>query len=55
MQLKNALELKKQWGNKPCDHPQLEKEYFQGAQTGDYVCTTCGASNWGKGWNKKEN
>lgn len=54
MQLKRALELKKEWGDKPCDHPQLVKEYFQGAQTGDYVCTQCGQSGPGRNWNKKQ-
>ena len=29
------------WGNKPCEHPKLEKEYYLGSDTGDYVCTTC--------------
>jgi transposase-like protein len=24
-----------------CSHPRLEKERYLGAQTGDYVCTSC--------------
>ena len=35
--------LRSIWGDKPCDHPTLDKEYYLGAQTGDYVCETCGA------------
>jgi hypothetical protein len=45
MQNSDARELQKEWkekGNKPCSHPQIEKEYYLGTQTGDYVCTTCG-------------
>ncbi len=53
MQGKKAKELQKSFGNKPCDHPYLDKEYELGAATGDYVCTTCGATGWGPDWNKK--
>lgn len=35
-------EIKEKWGNKPCSHPNLEKEYYFSAQTGEYVCTQCG-------------
>jgi hypothetical protein len=48
MQLDDAVALKKAWGNKPCDHPDYEKEYFNGTSTGDYVCTTCGRAVWGR-------
>ena len=44
MQLKEANQLRKAWGNAPCDHPNLEKEYSLGADTGDWVCTQCGRS-----------
>ncbi|MDB5313916.1 MAG: hypothetical protein JWO38_8118 [Gemmataceae bacterium] len=27
---------------KPCIHPDVQKEYVMGAQTGDYRCTRCG-------------
>jgi hypothetical protein len=47
MQVKEALELRKVWGNKPCEHPTLEKEYELGSATGDYVCKTCGQSGRG--------
>ena len=39
------LEVQKQkdeWGNKPCDHPSLEKEYYAGCYLINYVCTRCG-------------
>lgn len=42
MQMKEAAALRKSWGDRPCSHPTLDKEYHLGAQTGDVVCTTCG-------------
>jgi hypothetical protein len=42
LQVRKALELREEWGDKPCDHPEFENEYDLGAQTGDYVCTQCG-------------
>lgn len=54
MQLEEALELQREWGNKPCNHPTVVKEYHLGTQTGDYACTTCGMTGWGRDWNKKE-
>ena len=53
MQLKDAAQLRKDRGDEPCDHPNIEKEYYLGAQTGDYVCTSCGKAGWGPDWNKK--
>jgi hypothetical protein len=46
VQMKEVIKLRKAWGDKPCDHPNFEKEYDLGAQTGDYVCTTCGYAIW---------
>ena len=43
MQAKRASALREQWGDKPCDHPTLAREYDQGERTGNYACTTCGA------------
>jgi hypothetical protein len=37
-----AQKLKDSWGDKPCDHPHLEKEYYTGAFLTNYVCTQCG-------------
>jgi hypothetical protein len=33
---------KEAWGDKPCDHPHIEKEYYVGAFLINYVCTQCG-------------
>ena len=53
MQAEKAAELRTIWGKKPCDHPALDKEYYLGSATGDYVCTQCGEANIGSDWNKK--
>jgi hypothetical protein len=37
-----AQKIKDSWGNKPCDHPKLEKEYYVGAFLINYVCIQCG-------------
>ncbi|MCL2404511.1 MAG: hypothetical protein FWC92_03070 [Defluviitaleaceae bacterium] len=44
MQTDEACRLRKEWGDKPCSHPNTEREYFLGASTGDFVCTSCGES-----------
>lgn len=54
MQMMEALKLRERWGNKPCDHPSLDKEYDLGTTTGDYVCTQCGRSGWGRDWPERE-
>jgi len=44
MQEEEAAQLRDIWarkGNPPCDHSEIDKEYFKGSQ-GDYVCTACG-------------
>jgi hypothetical protein len=49
MQMEKASKLREDWhrkGNPPCDHPQLDKEYHLGADTGDVACTTCGETWW---------
>jgi hypothetical protein len=42
MEYNKAQQIKEEWGNKPCDHPKFEKEYFKGAFLLNYVCTQCG-------------
>ena len=45
MQMSEAETLRKRWarkGNPPCEHPKLDKEYIEGWDTGDKVCTICG-------------
>jgi len=54
MQMKDAIELNSRWGNKPCNHSSVDKEYQSGMSTGDYVCTTCGQSGWGENWPQLE-
>ena len=54
MQERKASELRAKWGNKPCSHPELSKEYHRGAATGDYVCTICGECGFGRDWVKLE-
>jgi len=55
MQTTDAEKLRKAWGDKPCNHPKLEKEYYLGTATDDYVCTQCGKADWGRNWNKNAN
>ena len=54
MQMKEARALRERWGHRPCDHPDLEKEYDLGTATGDYVCTRCGLAGWGSSWNEQK-
>ena len=44
MQKKRASVLRHEWGDKPCTHPELSKEYDLGKRTGNYVCSQCGAT-----------
>lgn len=55
IQMEEARELNEKWkkeGQPQCVHANLAKEYHLGTATGDYVCTRCGTSGWGKDWNK---
>ena len=42
MEYNDAQKVKESWGDKPCDHPHIEKEYYVGAFLINYVCTQCG-------------
>jgi hypothetical protein len=42
MEYYTALKVKESWGNKQCNHPHLEKEYYAGAFLINYICTQCG-------------
>jgi hypothetical protein len=47
MQMHDAWELQKTWeekGSPPCEHPNTEREYYLDTNTGQMVCTTCGAT-----------
>jgi len=37
-----AQKVKESWGNKPCDHPHIEREYYSGAFLTNYICVQCG-------------
>jgi hypothetical protein len=54
IQMKEVKAISDQWGDKPCDHPSLSKEYDLGSATGDYVCDQCGQAGYGRDWNKKK-
>jgi hypothetical protein len=54
MQQSEAEELRKTWGDRPCEHHDLVQEYHLGTGTGDYVCTRCGCTGWGRDWPQKE-
>lgn len=54
IQDKDVKEISDKWGNKPCDHPSLSKEYHLGSSTGDYVCDQCGKVGYGRDWNKEK-
>ena len=57
MQMEKAAKLRRRWtakGNPPCSHPRLDKEYYLGADTGDYVCTTCVKADFGSDWPQRE-
>ena len=54
MKMRDAIELQRKWGNKPCDHPNIVQEDPIGGQwSGDYVCTQCGYSAPKKDFEKK--
>ena len=44
IQFEEANRIEKEWGDKPCSHPNITKEYNRSSQTGDYRCTQCGAT-----------
>lgn len=42
MEYNDAQKVRDAWGNKPCNHPHFEKEYYVGACLINWVCTQCG-------------
>ena len=44
MQISVAERLRKNYGDRPCEHKSFEKEYYLGADTGDFICRTCGSA-----------
>lgn len=47
MQLEEAIRLRRR-NQKDCSHPDIEKEYYLGGQTGDFVFTQCGKNYFGR-------
>ncbi len=37
-----AKKLRETWGDKPCEHLKIGKEYYADTHTLDYVCKQCG-------------
>jgi hypothetical protein len=42
MQMKEAYRRQREWGERACTHPGVEREFYLGSHTGDYVCSVCG-------------
>lgn len=34
--------LKERWGDQPCSHSRIAREYYEDVPTGDLACMTCG-------------
>lgn len=44
-QARKFTELRREWaesGSPPCNHPEVDKEYVLGSDTGDEGCLVCG-------------
>lgn len=48
-----ARKIEENWQGGSCTHPIVFKEYYLGSATGDYICSTCGASGSSKDWPEK--
>jgi hypothetical protein len=44
MTRRDAEQLRHSWGDQPCEHPAVAKEYVGAAHSGILVCTQCGAA-----------
>ena len=51
MNYSDAAQLREKWGDRPCDHPEIEAEAEAGHPSNNYVCTTCGKVGEGNTWN----
>lgn len=52
VQASETSSIMREWkerGRPLCRHPQMEREYAQGAHTGDDICMNCGAYRYLKG------
>jgi hypothetical protein len=53
MQSSRSERLRETWwlqGNKPCEHPRIEREYYIFSLSGLHCCTTCGLSQTKAEW-----
>ena len=55
IQIDDAKKLREQWNGSDCPHDKLEKEYYLGSATGDFVCSVCGETGPGRNWSKRDN
>jgi hypothetical protein len=53
MQSKQSEELRRKWGDKPCDHPSIDNAFDLSAHDG-YVCVKWGTWRYSKVEFKKE-
>ncbi len=52
VQAAETAKIRERWesaGRPYCEHTRIDKEYYLGADTGDYACLDCGAS-----WSRSE-
>jgi hypothetical protein len=42
MEYLKAKKIREEWGEKPCDHPKIEREFYGDTHTLDWVCSQCG-------------
>jgi len=42
MQMNEARRRQREWGERRCAHPSVEREYYFASPTGDDVCSVCG-------------
>jgi hypothetical protein len=45
IQMDDAAAIRRRWeqaGRPPCAHKDLDREYYLGSNTGDYICLSCG-------------
>lgn len=45
--------LRREFGQKPCQHPKIEEEYEMGVGTGRWFCLACGKDLEAPSWEKK--
>lgn len=46
MQVADSDTLRKTWGNKVCEHREVEREFYLETPTGQFVCAACGKTFW---------